>query len=129
MVWITRGIAACTQALVTQAVRFHACALEPQRRFVTERGKRSPIYNPGLPRNTWVIILNPLKLQRSQINPHQQIENFIDMLNNANGEKFSSRLIAHAEIKLITKRALLLDVVHGRVRNGVLEISACWSLL
>ena len=39
---------------VTQAVRFHACALVPQRRFVTERtgnlterGKGSPIYNPG----------------------------------------------------------------------------------
>ena len=41
-------------SMVAQAVRFHACALVPQRRFVTERtgnlterGKRSPIYNPG----------------------------------------------------------------------------------
>ena len=83
---------------MTQPVRFHVCALEPQRRYglwlfywarftvaqreraqedfkvpykgalphplprsrtkdvnVTERGKRSPIHNPGLLRSAWVI--------------------------------------------------------------------------
>ena len=36
---------------VTQGVRFHACVLEPQWRFVTECGKRSPIYKLGLLRS------------------------------------------------------------------------------
>ena len=40
---------------VTHAARFHACLLEPQRRFVTERGKRSPVYKPDLLRSAWVI--------------------------------------------------------------------------
>ena len=56
---VARGIAACTQALVIKNKgNVHACTLEPQRRFVTERGKRSPIYNPGLLRSAWVITLS-----------------------------------------------------------------------
>ena len=46
---------------VMQAVRFHACALEPQRRFVTERGKRSSSYNPSLLRSAWVITHKAVK--------------------------------------------------------------------